>query len=103
GAERGGGGAANWRGWSEHYSGVFGQPKVIAFGKERRILPKALGTLAPGRIVIDGIAAANDGLVATKELISETDAWLKGRPSPIYACRRAHTTLIGNQKLARAS
>src|SRR5208282_3917695 len=95
-AVRSSSGATDWRSWPERYSGVLRQAKVIALGKEGRILPKALRTHAPGGIVIDGIASPHDGFVAAEELISKTDAGLKSRPIPVYACRRTHTALIGN-------
>jgi hypothetical protein len=62
-----------------------GKTEVIAFGKEGRILPKALSALAPGRIVIDGETAAYYGLVAAEELVSESEAWLKRGPVHVYA------------------
>jgi hypothetical protein len=57
----------------------------VALSEKGRVLPKTLRALAPGGIVVDGEAAAEDGLVAAKEFIGGTDARLKSLPIHVDA------------------
>src|SRR5882724_8998353 len=78
---------------------LLGRSKGIGLGEEGRILPKPLGTHAPGGIVINGIAGPDRSLVAAQHLPSQAKSWLKSRPTLLYSRRLRNTILTGNEKL----
>src|SRR5579864_5104877 len=55
----------------------------VGFGVVRRILPQPLSALIPGRIVKDGIAGADCGLLAAAGFPSHAYAGLKSGPVPL--------------------
>src|SRR5208282_5519961 len=89
------------RGAERGRKGAPGGTKTVGLSEEGWILPQALGTLAPGGIVEDAVACADDGLVAAKHLPCQANSWLKCRPIHLDARRRVHSTLIGDQQLIR--
>src|SRR5713226_4237011 len=84
---------------SSRYSRLLGKAKGIGLSEEGRILPKPLGTHAPGGIVINGIAGPDRSLVAAQHLPSQAESRFKSRPTLLYSRRRRHTILAGNEKL----
>src|SRR5713226_6695537 len=84
---------------SSRYSRLLGKAKGIGLSEEGRILPKPLGTHAPGGIVINGIAGPDRSLVAAQHLPSQAESWLKSRPTLLYSRRLRNTILTDNEKL----
>src|SRR5438552_2932843 len=52
--------------------------KIIRFSQVRWVLPQALRTLVPRRIVVNGIATSKDGGLAAARLPGKADARLQG-------------------------
>src|SRR6185437_3571950 len=71
----------------------------IRFGVVGRVLPQALSSLIPRRIVINGIAAANGSFVATAGLPGHANARLERSLVPLYACVFV-SALAGDEKRA---
>src|SRR5271165_2262554 len=85
-------------GWSGSWAAA--ELEDIALGEEGRVLPKPLSALAPGGVVINGEAAAEDGFVAAQELIGGADAWFEGSPIHVDARGAPYAVLIGDEELA---
>src|SRR5258708_593560 len=77
-----------------------GEGKGIGLRVEGRILPQALGALAPGGVVVDGVAGADDGFVAALNFISQADAGFEIFPIGANTCTVADIVYARNQELA---
>ena len=72
----------------------------IGLAQEGWVLPQALSTLAPGRVVEEGVAATQHCLVAAEYLPASADPRFEGCPVHVDARRPTHTILIGDEKLS---